>query len=50
MEDKHTPGSLILQQDPESIIHNSDMLDLISCEIDLTHTPFSDTTILTYEI
>ena len=31
IEDKHTPGPLILQQGIESIIHNSDLLNLIPC-------------------
>ena len=48
-EDKHTPGSLLLQQDPENHIHNSDLLNLIPCDIDLTSTPFCDTKILTYK-
>ena len=50
IEDKHTPGSLLLRQDPEGHIHDSDLLNLIPCELDLTSTPFSDTTIITYEI
>ena len=50
IEDKHTPCSLILWQDPESHIHNSDRLNFITCELDLTSTPFSDTKIITYEI
>ena len=31
IEYKHTPGYLLLQQDPERNIHNSDFLDLIPC-------------------
>ena len=50
MEDKHTPCYLLLLQDPESHINNSDFLKFITCELDLTSTPFSDTTILKYEI
>ena len=50
IEDKHTPGSLLLQQYPEYHIHNSDFLYLIPYELDLTSTKFCDTTILTYEI
>ena len=50
VEDKHTPGYLLLRKDPESYIHNSDLLNLIPCELDFTSTPFCDTTILTYEI
>ena len=49
-EDKHTTGSLILQKDPESILHHSDLLNLIPCELDITSTPFIDTSILKYEI
>ena len=44
------PGYLILQQYHESFINNSDPLYLITCELDLTSTPFCDTKILTYEI
>ena len=48
IEDKHTPGCLLLQQDPESHAHNSDLLNLIPCELDLTSTPFIDKKIITY--
>ena len=47
---KHTPGSLILHQYPESLIHNSDLLNLIQCELYLTYTPFCDTNVFIYEI
>ena len=50
IEYKHTSGSILIQQDPESLIHNSDLLKLVPCELDITYTPFSDTAILTYEI
>ena len=50
MEDKHTPRYLLLQKDPEILIHNSDLLNLIPYELDLTSTPFFDTTTITYEI
>ena len=50
IEDKHTPGSLILWQDPEGHIHNSDLLNLIPCKLDITSTWFSDDTIITYDI
>ena len=50
IEDTHTTVSLLLQQYYESIIHNSDLLNLIPCEIDIKSTPFFDITILTYEI
>ena len=48
IEYKHTPGSLLLRQDPEEHIHNSDLLNMIPCELDLTSTPFRDETIITY--
>ena len=41
-EYKHTPGSLLLRQDPEGHIHKSDLLNLIPCELDITSTPFRD--------
>ena len=50
IEDKHTPGSLLLQQYPDILLRNLDLLNLIPCEIDLTYTPFCDTKIITYEI
>ena len=50
IEAKHAPGYLLLKQDPESHIIHSDLLNLITCELDLTSTPFCDTEILTYEI
>ena len=50
IEDKHTPVSLLLRQDPEGHIHDSDLLNLIPCELDLTSNPFSDSTIITYDI
>ena len=60
IEYNYNQGSLLLQQYPESIIHNSDLvnfiirnsdlLNLIPCELDLTSTPWCDTNILTYEI
>ena len=31
IEEKHATGSLILQQDPESLIRNLDLLNLIPC-------------------
>ena len=41
VEDKHTPGSLLLWQYPKGRIQDSDLLNLIPCELDLTSTPFS---------
>ena len=46
----YTPGFLLLQQYPESRVHNSDLLNLIPCELHLIFTPFCDKTILTHEI
>ena len=48
IEYNHTPGYLLLQQDTESHVHHSDLLNLIPCKLDLTYTPFHDTTIITY--
>ena len=50
IEYKHHPGSLLLQQDNESHIHDSDLLNLIPCELYLTSTPCSNETIITYDI
>ena len=50
IEYNHTPGSLLLWQDIEDHSLNSDLLNLIPCEIDITSTPFSDETIITYDI
>ena len=50
IEYKHTTGYLLIQRDPADLIYNSDLLDLIPCELDSTSTQFSDTNILTYEI
>ena len=50
IEDKDTKISLLLLQDPEGHIHNSDQLNLIPWKIDLKYTPFSDETIITYDI
>ena len=50
IEYKHTPGSLPLQQYPEVHIYDSDLLNLIPCELDLTSTPCSDEIIITYDI
>ena len=50
IEDNHTRVSLLLRQDPEVHIHYSDLLNLITCEIDPTSTTFSAPTIITYDI
>ena len=50
MGDKHTTSYLLLQQDPGIILQNLDLLRFIPCKVDLTSTPFCDTTIITYEI
>ena len=47
IEEKHTPGALLLQQYPESYIHHSDLLNFIPCKLDLISTPFFDKTIFT---
>ena len=38
------------KKNPESLLYNSELLNLIPCELYFTPTPFHDTTILTYEI
>ena len=50
IEDNHTPDSLLLWQDHEGHIHDSDLLNLIPCKLDLISTPSSDETIITYNI
>ena len=50
IEDKHTPGYLLLRKYHKGHIHDSDLLNLIPCELDLTSTTFSDETIITYDI
>ena len=50
IEDNHTPSYLLHCQDPEGHINNSDNLNLITCELDITSTPFSDIKIITYAI
>ena len=50
IEDKHTPGYLLLRKYPEGHIHDSDLLNMIPCEIDLTYNTFSDDTIIKYDI
>ena len=50
IEDKKNPGSLLLRQYPEGHIHDSDILNLIPCGLDLKSTTFSDTTMIMYEI
>ena len=49
-EENHTPGSLLIQQDTESLIHDSDLLNLITCEIYLTSNKCFDATMTTYDI
>ena len=41
-EENHTPRYLFLQQDTESIMYNSDFLNLVPCELDLKFTTFCD--------
>ena len=50
IEDNHTPGSLLLWKYPEGHIHYSDLNNLIPCELYLSSAPFSDETIIKYEI
>ena len=50
IEYKHTPGYLLRQQYPESILHNSDQLNLIPCKLDITPTLVCYTKVLTYYI
>ena len=50
IEDKHTPGYLLLQQYIESLLHNQELLNFIPCELDLISTTFFDISIITYEI
>ena len=50
IEYKHTLGYLLLRQYPEGLIYDSDLLNFIPCELDLTSNPFSDATIITYKI
>ena len=50
IEYKHFSGSLLIQQDPERHVFNTDLLNFIPCELYLTSTTFFNTTILTYEI
>ena len=42
IENKHTQCYLLLQQYPESLIHNSDLLNLIPCKLDVISNPFRD--------
>ena len=48
IEDNHTPGYLLLQQDPEIHVHHSYLLNLIPCELYITSSPFRDKIILAY--
>ena len=50
IEEEHNPDSLPLKKYAESHIHNLDLLNLILCDLDITSTTFSDTTILTCDI
>ena len=47
LEEKHTPGSLLIQKYLEGNIHNSDLHNLIPCQLDISSTPFIDTKIIT---
>ena len=50
MEYKNTPRYLLLQKYHECLIHNLDLINFITCELDLTSIPFIDKTIITCEI
>ena len=50
IEDNHTPGSLLIKQYPESILHHLDSINLISYELDLISTQFFYITMITNEI
>ena len=50
IEYKHTPGYLLLRQNTESCVHNSDFLNLIPCEINIKYTLSSDKKIIIFEI
>ena len=41
IEDNHTTGSLLLWQSPEGHIYDSDLLNMIPYELDLTSTKLS---------
>ena len=47
---KDAPGSLLLRKDTECHIHDSDLLNLIPCKLDLTSILFSDEKIIAYDI
>ena len=49
-QDKSTTGSLHSQQDTEVLINNVYLINLVPCKLDLTSTPFLDSTIITYEL
>ena len=49
-EDNNTLIYLLIQQYPESIINNLDMINLVPCELDLTPIPFWDSSMITYVI
>ena len=50
IEDKHTPDSLLPWKDPEGHINDSYPLNLIPCKLGIICNPFSDETIITYDI
>ena len=47
---KYTTGSLLFQQDVQTSIHNSYLVNLVPCELDLTYATFFDAKIITYDI
>ena len=50
LSENHSAGSLLLRKDPEGHIHNSDVLNMITCELDIKSTQFNYKTILTFDI
>ena len=40
IDEKHAPGSLLIQKHHESLLRNSDLLNLVPCELDITSTQF----------
>ena len=50
IEDNHTKGCLLLQQDTEIHVHNSYLLKFVPCELYITTCPVCDTTTIKYEI
>ena len=43
----HIPSYLLLQQDPQSLHHNMDLINLIPCELDLTYITYKTNSVKT---